>query len=61
MVSPCYECPYRKIMCHDRCDEYLAFHDELVEAKKSLRAASDAVDYLIRMSKQRDKKARVKK
>lgn len=61
MVSPCYECPHRKVMCHDRCEEYMEFHDGLVAAKKSLRAASEAVDYLIRMSKQREKKARVKK
>ena len=61
MVSPCFECPHRKISCHDRCEEYLAFHDGLVEAKKSLRQANEAIDYLIRMSKERARKVRVKK
>lgn len=59
--NPCMDCPYRKIMCHDRCDDYLSFHDELVAAKKSLREANDAINYLIGMSRKRAKKARVKK
>lgn len=47
MSSPCQNCPHRKLTCHDRCDEYQAYHNALVEAKKALRKASDAMDLLI--------------
>jgi len=61
MPSPCQECPHRKLKCHDRCDEYLEWHDALVDAKKKLTAASDAVDFLLEMAQKREKKARLAK
>ena len=59
--SPCQDCPHRKLTCHDKCDEYLEFHDALVEARKSLRKAQSAIDFLIEASRKRAKKAKVKK
>lgn len=60
MRSPCQECPHRKLMCHDRCDDYLSWNEALVEARMALRKASDAVDFLAEMAKKREKKARTK-
>lgn len=28
MDTPCKDCPYRKVGCHDRCSAYLAFRAE---------------------------------
>lgn len=61
MPSPCQECPHRRLTCHDRCDEYREWHDALVDAKKKLTAASDAVDFLLEMAHKREKKARLAK
>ena len=52
---------HRKLKCHDRCDEYLEWHDALVDAKKKLTAASDAVEFLLDMARKREKKARLAK
>lgn len=46
-MSPCQNCKRRKPICHDRCEEYLAWHDELVAAKKSLREMQKAIDIMI--------------
>lgn len=59
MESPCYECPYRKVSCHDRCVEYLEYHDALVEAKRKVREAADAIEYLREMSRKRERRVRV--
>lgn len=61
MPSPCQDCPHRKLKCHDRCDEYNEWHDALVDAKKKLTAASDAVNFLLEMAQKREKKARLAK
>lgn len=61
MPSPCQECPHRKLRCHDRCDEYLEWHDALVEAKTKVKAAFDAIDFLDQMARKRAKKARLRK
>lgn len=61
MSSPCYECPHRRVTCHDRCPEYLEYHDALVEARDKLTAARRAIDYLIDMTEKRRKKAGVRK
>lgn len=46
MSSPCQDCPYRKLTCHDRCEEYMAYHDALVAAKDALRVANMAIGLL---------------
>lgn len=46
MSSPCQDCPHRKLTCHDRCEEYMAYHDALVAAKDALRLANKAVELL---------------
>lgn len=28
MDTPCKDCPYREVGCHDRCSTYLAFRAE---------------------------------
>ena len=61
MSSPCQNCPHRKAVCHDHCDEYATYHDALVEAKKSLAKAQKAIDYLIESARKRRKWARVDK
>ena len=45
--SPCQDCPYRKVTCHDQCDDYIAYHDALVEARKALNKASDSIGVLL--------------
>ena len=61
MNSPCQNCPHRKPTCHDRCEEYIEYHDELVAAKNKVRDAYNALEYLLYMSEKRKKKARVRK
>ena len=56
MKSPCMDCPYRKLICHDRCEPYQEYHEELVAARKALKKADDAISVLIegaRKSKRR--------
>lgn len=64
MSSPCQNCPHRKLTCHDRCEEYIAYHDALVAAKDALRVADGAIallreNYLNRRNnwKRRNKKS----
>lgn len=61
MQCPCQDCPYRKLRCHDRCDEYMTYHDALVDAKKKIREANDAIDYLMNMATKRRKEANIRK
>ena len=61
MKSPCQNCPYRKATCHDRCGEYLTYHDELVAAREALRVADRAIGFLMDSANKREKRARVKK
>ena len=61
MGSPCLDCPHRKLRCHDRCEEYLMWHDALVDAKRKITAAQDALDFLLDMARKREKKARLSK
>lgn len=59
MLCPCHECPYRKLTCHDHCREYIEYHDALVEAKRKVREAAQAVEYLRDMARERARRARV--
>lgn len=61
MKSPCQNCPYRKATCHDRCGEYLAYHDELVAAREALRVADRAIGFLMDGAEKRRKIARSRK
>lgn len=45
-MSPCADCPHRKVTCHDHCPEYTEWHDTLVLAKESLKGANKAVALL---------------
>ena len=35
--SPCYNCPDRKPICHDTCEKYLSFKEELARVKEIMR------------------------
>lgn len=61
MSSPCQNCPYRKLTCHDRCKEYNEYHDALVNAKRKLGEATEAVDFLMKMHQKRERSARIRK
>lgn len=61
MSSPCQDCPYRKLRCHDRCNEYIEWHDALVEAKSKVKAAFDAIEFLDQMAQKRARKVRMMK
>lgn len=61
MVCPCHDCPYRKLTCHDSCEEYMTYHDALVDAKRKVREAQDAVNYLYDMARRRDRAARTER
>jgi len=56
MASPCMNCPHRKLVCHDHCNEYAEWNAALVEAKAALNKASKAVDYLVEMTYKRRKR-----
>lgn len=40
MHSPCHNCPHRRLVCHDQCEDYLAFNLERVEALKAAHKAN---------------------
>lgn len=61
MHCPCHECKSREPVCHDRCEEYLNWHDELVDAKAALDRASIAIDFARRAFERREKKLRAKR
>lgn len=44
---PCYNCPYRKLTCHDYCEEYLAVRESLREEKQKSRALAEAMEVII--------------
>lgn len=52
-MSPCMDCPHRKLRCHSQCAEYLEWHDALLEAKSKTKAALDAIDFLEQMARKR--------
>ena len=61
MESPCQDCPYRKVYCHDRCGEYLDWHDELVRAKEELKKTRAVNEFLFDSLMRMRKTKRVKK
>ena len=59
--SPCQNCKSRNPSCHDKCEEYIAYHDELVAAKAALRGDDGgASGFLIDAVEKRRKKRRSK-
>lgn len=54
MSSPCRDCPYRKLVCHDHCEEYNSYHEALIQAKESLRKAKSAIDFLVDSANKRE-------
>lgn len=46
-TCPCQDCPYRKLTCHDQCDDYMAYHDALVNAKRKVMEADAALGFLM--------------
>ena len=44
---PCYKCPYRKLTCHDYCEEYLKVRDELNAERAKRQVAYDAISLLV--------------
>lgn len=54
MHSPCENCPERKLMCHDKCENYMAWHDDLVAQKIALKGKFDALSYLCEQAAKRD-------
>lgn len=46
MNCPCQNCPYRKPVCHDHCEDYLEWHDTLIAAKDAIRVADKAISLL---------------
>ena len=60
MISPCYECPERKLYCHSRCEEYLKFKESLEAAKKESYSRYEAVDLLIKNYQKKKRKVRLR-
>lgn len=44
---PCKDCKQRIPVCHDRCSDYMEWHDALVAAKDALRVADKAMDLIM--------------
>jgi len=61
MSSPCHECPYRKLVCHDHCEEYASYHEALVAAKEAVSKAQTAIDFLVKSAEKRERRAKVRK
>lgn len=53
MNCPCMDCPYRKLTCHDHCEEYTDWHDEVLAAKLALHKADDALDMILAHQRKR--------
>lgn len=55
MSCPCQNCKSRQLVCHDHCDEYVTWHDELVLAKEAVHTANQAISLLVdNYTKRRD-------
>lgn len=61
MISPCQNCPERRLVCHDYCPAYLEYHEERVKAREVLRKERYASRYLIEQSLRIEKQVRVKR
>lgn len=61
MPCPCHECPERRLVCHDFCPVYLAYHEERVEAREALRREQPAARYLIEQTIRIEKRLKVKR
>lgn len=61
MKSPCMDCPYRKVTCHDFCEEYQTYHDELVAAREALRVADNALRFLLDSAHKRERRCNTRK
>ena len=61
MSCPCQNCPERKLTCHDRCENYLAWHDDLVAQKISIKGKFDAISYLCEQAAKRENWLRVRR
>lgn len=59
-MCPCNNCPHRKLVCHDHCEEYLTYHEEKVNAKRANRGKHEADDYVIKMVIKRRKGAHLR-
>lgn len=44
---PCYQCPHRKITCHDYCEEYLKVREELNREKAKRQGMYDAISFIV--------------
>ena len=53
MKSPCQNCPHNRVMCHRRCDEWLEYHEALLDAKQALKHSENVIDYLIRQAEKK--------
>lgn len=47
MSCPCQNCTSRKPVCHDKCEAYIDWHDQLVMAKEAVHTANKAVAMLV--------------
>lgn len=48
MNSPCQNCPERRLVCHDRCPMYLAYHEERVAECAARRSRRQVDEYIIK-------------
>lgn len=46
--NPCKDCTKREIGCHDRCDDYKAFKDEMNRIKDNIHKAHEHDKYFNR-------------
>lgn len=46
MNSPCQNCPERRLVCHDRCPAYMAYHEERIVIQQKRREASEFHVYM---------------
>ena len=60
MRTPCCECPYRKLTCHDRCEDYIRFNEKLLAAKNAFKGKHEADAFIITMTIKRRKGAHVR-
>lgn len=61
MTCPCQDCHERRLVCHDHCEAYLAYHEARVAAREKAQRERVAADFLIENMRRRAKIAKARK
>lgn len=57
LTSPCKNCKYRSLTCHDHCESYKQYREKVDKANANRRKETEATSYTINTI-ERNRKAR---